>query len=100
MRAFLFNLLTLSPQNESPEGLLACGLVWVAVWFVLVADVIGSGRSAVWKGFWLVIVSVPVLGGILYSLRSLLAADWAEAVFWRKQPNSSGKGRTSAKSSR
>jgi hypothetical protein len=93
MRYFLYNLFTLSPQNISPEGLLACSLVWLAVWFVLVADVMGSGRSAVWKGFWLVVVTVPVVGGILYSLRCLLAADWAGAVFWRKPPNNPRRGK-------
>jgi hypothetical protein len=85
MRNFLFNLLTLSPQTVSPEGLLACGLVWVAVWAVLIADVTGSEKSMLWKVLWVIVVTVPVVGGILYSLRCLLTAEWASAVFWRKQ---------------
>ena len=84
MRTFFFNLLTLSPQNISPEGLLACGLVWAAVWVVLVADVIHSELNGFWKFFWIAVVSVPIAGGILYSLRCLLVADWAAAFFWRK----------------
>jgi hypothetical protein len=85
MRNFFFNILTLSPQTISPEGLVACGVVWLAVWWVLIADVTGSGKSPAAKVFWVVVVTVPVLGGIIYSLKCLLTADWASAVFWRKQ---------------
>lgn len=93
MRYFFFNLLTLSPQNLSPEGLVACGVVWLGVWGVLVGDIMGSGKPPLWKFSWVFIVTVPVVGGILYSLRCLLVADWAAAIFWRKQPPSSRRGK-------
>ena len=96
MRNFLLNLLTLSPQNISPEGMFACGLVWVVVWWVLIADVTGSEKSMAWKLAWVVVVTLPVVGGILYSLRCLFTADWASAIFWRKQ-TAAPKGRKGGK---
>jgi len=86
MRSILDNILTFSPQNISGVGLLACGLIWLGVWAVVIADILGSPKSWLWRLSWLVVVSVPLLGGILYSLRCLLTADWAATFFWRRPP--------------
>src|SRR5690606_22609660 len=88
MRAFLYNVVTLSPQSLSDHGIYVSIGVWFCVWVVLLVDVFSAPRSKIWKFFWLIVVSVPVVGGILYSIYSLLVADWAGAIFWKKPPPS------------
>lgn len=84
MRKLLINVADLAPQNISTLVLLVGGGVWLVLWFILFADVIGREKSVLWKIFWLPVCSVPILGGILYSLADLLGADWRAAFAFRQ----------------
>lgn len=91
MRNLINNLLHLAPQNTSDIVVaIALGL-WFTVWLLLIMDILSQGRGSVWKAFWLVIVSIPVLGGALYGLGQILAGDWSDAFSWRAV-SSRGKG--------
>lgn len=84
MRHLLENIFAVHPQNTSSLILVSGCAVWVVVWVVLMADILQSSRSGMWKAFWLIISSVPLVGGVLFALYMLLSADWSAAFFWRK----------------
>jgi len=92
MRTILDNILAVNPQNTSWLVLVVGIGCWLAMWFVLVIDVAKRPRSAFWKGSWLVFVSVPLIGGVLYSLAELLTADWRAAFAWRQHDRKAKKG--------
>mgnify|MGYP001292021907 CR=1 FL=1 len=95
MRKLISNITTLSPQNVSILVLGVAVLVWAVIWAVLFLDITRQQKGLVWKTFWLLVTSVPVAGGVLYSTAQLLSADWLGLLRWRK--NDSVKSSRSAK---
>lgn len=91
MRHLLENIFAFHPQNTSDVVSVSALIVWGIVWFVLLVDIWQHPRNPLWKIFWSLIASIPLLGGILYSLYMLCVADWTSAFFWRKLPASKRK---------
>ncbi len=91
MRKLAINIISINPQNVSLLVLIVAAAVWLAVWAVLLTDIVKQPRSAVWKGFWVVLSSVPVAGGVLYSVYELFSSDWGAAFHWRKHETKTKK---------
>ncbi len=84
MRKLVLNILDFSPQNVSSLVLIVAGAIWVGVWLVLIVDVLKQPRSGIWKAGWLFFTSIPVAGGVMYSLSELVSSDWKAAFSWRQ----------------
>lgn len=83
MRNLINNLLFLSPQNTTSIVLWIAAAMWLVTWLLIIADIVGQERSAVWKAGWLVLASIPIVGGMLYATSSLLLGDWKILFQWR-----------------
>lgn len=91
MTKLFMNIITVNPQNVSMLVILVAACVWLAVWLVLLIDIFNQPRSIVWKGVWMLFSTIPVAGGILYSLSELLTSDWRKAFHWRAHDTKSTK---------
>ena len=80
------NALLASPQNTSILVWIACGGVWLLVAMVLLRDCFEVARPWWSKLLWiLLLLGLPVVGGILYSFSSILTADWGDIGALRQQ---------------
>ena len=86
MRHLLENIFSIHPQNTSDVVSVSALIVWGIVWLVMLVDIWQSLRSPLWKIFWSLFASIPLVGGVIYSVYMLFAADWTSAFFWRKLP--------------
>lgn len=84
MKRLFFNILSISPQNTSDLVILLSVVVWVALWVLLISDVVVSARGWYHKLVWFVLCSVPILGGLIYSFNEMLRADWLTALAIRR----------------
>lgn len=84
MRTVLENILRFAPQNTSDLVLYVAALIWVALWLVCLVDVKGSRRGTLGKIFWMLVLTVPLAGLLLYALAEFVFADWRTALSWRK----------------
>jgi hypothetical protein len=91
MRKLATNIMSIDPQNVSVLVLIVVAAVWLIVWSVLLTDIVKQPRSALWKGFWVVLSCVPVAGGVLYSIYELISSDWGAAFHWRKHETKTKK---------
>lgn len=57
----------------------------------MLCDVVSNSKTFLSKTVWILIVSVPMAGAIIYALFNLLGADWSAAFFWRKSAKTKGK---------
>ena len=84
MRTVLENILRFAPQNTSDLVLIVAACIWVALWIVCLADVKSSHRGTFAKIFWMLVLSVPLAGLLLYAFIEFVFADWRTALAWRK----------------
>ena len=56
----------------------------MALWIVCLADVKGSHRGTLGKIFWMLVLTVPLAGLLLYAFTEFVFADWRTALAWRK----------------
>jgi hypothetical protein len=84
MLNLLENLMAIQPQNTSSVVTVSGVVIWIVVWLVMLVDILQASRSILWKAVWTLISAIPLAGGVLYPLYSLVAADWSSAFFWRK----------------
>jgi len=83
MRNLLKNIFYLAPQNNSLIVLWVAAGMWILTWLLLISDILSQERSSGWKVTWLVLGSIPIVGGILYALAELLTCDWGGLLRWR-----------------
>ncbi len=57
--------------------------MWLVTWLLIIADIFGQERSAIWKAGWLILASIPIVGGMLYALSELLLGNWKKLFQWR-----------------
>lgn len=71
---YLFqNALALDPQNISTLVLVIAAAAWAALVLILMVDVVGDQRlSLIWKILWVPVICVPLVGGLFYSVFSLI----------------------------
>ena len=84
MKRLFVNILSMSPQNTSDLVILLSVIVWVVLWVLLILDVVVSARGWYHKLVWFALCSVPILGGLIYSAREILRADWLAALAIRR----------------
>lgn len=84
MRTVAENILQFNPQNISDLVLQISGVVWVMLWLVTLVDVTRSHRGTIGKIFWILVLSIPLAGLMLYALSEFVFADWRTALSWRK----------------
>jgi hypothetical protein len=84
VRIVFDNIIQINPQNTSSLVVLIGIAIWVALWIVSLVDLKTSHRSSVLKFFWMLILTIPLVGVLLYSLSEIVFADWRAALSWRK----------------
>ncbi|MES2597090.1 MAG: PLDc N-terminal domain-containing protein [Verrucomicrobiota bacterium] len=84
MRTVLENILRFAPQNTSDLVLQVAMSIWVVLWIVCLADVKASHRGTFGKIFWMLVLTVPLAGLLLYAFSQFVFADWRTALAWRK----------------
>ena len=83
MRNLINNLLLLAPQNTTSIVLWIAAGMWLVTWLLIIADIVVQERSAGWKVGWLVLSSIPIIGGMLYAMAELLLGNWKKLFQWR-----------------
>lgn len=91
MKRLFLNILYADPQNTSDLVVVLAVGVWVVVWLLMIADVVKHAESVYWKLVWIIICSLPLLGGCFYSIRELMRGDWASAFSIRRHDATSRK---------
>jgi len=84
VRTVFDNILRISPQNTSDLVVVVAVIIWVALWVVCMADVKASHKGTLGKILWMLILSIPLAGLLLYAVIEFVFADWRTALSWRK----------------
>jgi hypothetical protein len=84
VRTVVDNILRFSPQNTSDLVVIVAAIIWLALWGICMADAKTSHRGTLGKIFWMLILSIPLAGLLLYAATELMFADWRAALSWRK----------------
>jgi hypothetical protein len=83
MKKLMINIVTINPQNISLLVLVVSAIVWLAIWLILITDISRKPRSMLWKFPWILLSSIPVIGGVVYAANELIMAEWGKAFHWR-----------------